>query len=347
MFKEGDYTYVLKGYSENAVNQVRHYIYNKYNHVMDLDILMNRLNKTNVRAAKSISNYMFKVFGVSLTDEDKEKIGTMLGKKDSETFTFKVTLGCDGTPSEYFHRSSCYWGGHTISREYIAYNKGGAIRAYDNSGYLMGRIWWIPYLNGAVLFNAYGSGDFQHVKTWANYLTDIFQVPYVFLKYLSFETKKAMYINSATHLYMGLDTIPGNEIDHYKLKEPRKLRYLKRCKHCRKIIYNPGDVYIVDFNDYYCCPSCLETYYCMVTRGIHEDRWLPRDLVVEIYDLVTGYTRSWFKDDPEVVQTAPGEYDTRSNIKLREERKTSKSIDNADYETQMQDIFARIMQRST
>jgi hypothetical protein len=99
--------------------------------------------------------------GIKLRKEQLETVANTLNdyvvKDGKYDFTFDQGF-VNGTPEEYCHRDSCWWGGYAQSRPMLRNNGGYALRMWEK-GKPVARCWVAPVADGYLIFNAYGKLD--------------------------------------------------------------------------------------------------------------------------------------------------------------------------------------------
>lgn len=184
----------------------------------------------NMKPGKAYAKYLYERFSLKISESHKAEIGQKIkGTTNEQTIIFKVTLGCEGEASEYYHRSSCYWGEYSMSRDYIESNHGGAVRAYvDNR--IIGRVWFLPYngenlKDGMILFNAYGKDELQHIHKWGEMLAQALHKQHC-KTYLDLSYDGEFYLNSHNTQFVGEVLKFQEETDvRINLHEPDTLVY--------------------------------------------------------------------------------------------------------------------------
>lgn len=251
------------------------------------DQLLAYLESTDMRIGRAISRWFHMEMGIDLTEDEKTKIGSELSNASvaTEKFTVKVTFGCDGSADDYYHGSSCYWGGYESSRDYIEYNGGGAVRIYDDeSGEIIGRVWFMPYkddgLDGLVLFNSYGNGEFDHIVSWGPIVSKLYGTKWSKIHY-HVETTANFFQNSHNCVFIGDGEVHQNSLYRHHLSEPDEWVYsgLRICDCCGRGWYD-DDITYSEYNDQYICDYCLHRNYVYVEEI--SDYALTEDCV-EVY----------------------------------------------------------------
>jgi len=234
---------------------------------------------------------------------DASEIGNILAQSRIKyDVRVRVTLGCDGEASEYYHSKSCYWGEYSASRDYIEYNGGGAIRLYDQkTNDLMGRAWFLPVNDGIVLFNAYGANGFDHIDAWGALVAKAFEEHY---KVIRFDVlcDESFYLNTGRCVFIG-DIAKMPDTYDYEMKEPPTFKYASGtpCTNCGNIGYSSESLYYVEDGNYV-CENCFENYYVYIEEW---DEYHHIDYCVCVRH---GQSSEWFHEDSENIVKVDSEY---------------------------------------
>lgn len=264
MFAEGEYPVSFSNYLEPNIYSVARFLRRReelydYDKVLDIEeFIRNYTGRT--RITKALSKWIHDSFNVDLTDEDKEKIGNLLGSKEEWNITLKVTYGAAGKAEDYYNPGSCWWNEFTASRDYLASAGGGAIRAYKD-GCLYGRVWFLPYdgnllSGGIIILNSYGEDNLQHTSTWAALIASVFNKNMCKIKFCP-NVKHSFYINSYHTYFIGnIKRFP-----RISYRVPYSMDYEKvyeKCGYCNTSLLTEnlyGDAY---YEGDYVCEDCIK-----------------------------------------------------------------------------------------
>ena len=170
-------------------------------------ILTNPENKS--KPVTRISQWYYECSGIKLPPELKTAIGNLLGgiKLQKTACSLVFTKGVAGSPDDYYHSGSCWWTCYNMSRTVLAASQGGAIRAYSDTGDLLGRVWYVPYkegmFDGVVLFNAYGKDELQHIQTWGKLVAKALNTDWIGVEWNGDDIPDWFYINSNYNIFVG------------------------------------------------------------------------------------------------------------------------------------------------
>ena len=164
-----------------------------------------------MKPAKAVAKAVKAVYDVKLSQAVKEKLGQILVVPTPNTITVRLSKGCEGDASEYYHDGSCYWGSYASSRDYIEFNEGGAIRMYNEDGNILSRCWYMPFrreargLYGIVIFNAYGHESYKlnHLSDQAALCAEVLRVQCQKLEYELSNDDRGFYLNSPIAYLLG------------------------------------------------------------------------------------------------------------------------------------------------
>jgi hypothetical protein len=224
--------------------------------------------------------------------------GNAIANQPKEKITIRLTYGCKGSAREYYHVGSCWWGGYETSRDYLESSYGGAIRAYRNDE-IVGRVWFIPYSDGIILFNAYGKGELGRIGSWSNLLKRSFPDYFVSKVMLEFGGDPGVLFQNSesTNLYIGPNKI-NDETIRIDLTRPEKFKYAKDltfCSHCGIPIIG-GSGYSTTDNGVICY-ACQNLFYA---RSRSTGAWIPIENAIEVYD---AYNDRYYEspDSPDII----------------------------------------------
>lgn len=233
--------------------------------------LVNKSGKLN----KRISSYMYKTYGLKLSDKDVSELGNMIYKftASEQSSLVDLTQDFDWDDGQFGHDGSCYWGDYAESRDMIESANGFCLRYYesmeDDNG--IGRTWIIPMSDNQsiVIFNAYGCRLEQSAAILAKLLaTD--DTPYVWnrLNLHNHHDSCRPYINSN----LGIVVTPkGSQLDGISSYDINlrivQGKFYDMCNEDRYICENCGngvnedDVCFNSDGEAYCRDCYNELYY--------------------------------------------------------------------------------------
>jgi hypothetical protein len=307
-----------KHYSRDTIRNAVMYIKDKYRvgiYVGNFSKLCESIeasenDKNAPKPAKLVAKEFLTYHGIHLTADDKAVIGKMFADSiRKSSYKVSLTLGCDGSAKDYYHADSCWWGGYSDSREYVAYNGGGAIRAYDpETNKLCGRVWFLPADDGIVIFNSYGVNELQHTESWATIASELLSAPYCKCT-LHLQHDQYFFLNAGVYIYVGPKVEPDKRIT-ITLEEFDERIYddsvYAYCSDCDCEIRNEDDAYYTVNGTV--CESCFDSYVCVESEG---GDYYPEDDCVY---LLHGRYSEWFlTDSSDVVSTINGAYELVEN----------------------------------
>lgn len=283
----------FKGLSNSVICEAWRFLYFNDNYkslyIHEYDISM-AVENSKAKPATALSKWLYDTKQVKLTPEDKAKLGNLL-KVDTFDYTIAITYGCDGDAEDYYHESSCWWGGESQSRDWLESNGGGAVRAYDTAGEVVGRVWFIPYENGIVLFNSYGKGELQHTSAWKRILTQGLNLEACPVDF-HFRPSGMMYINSHTSFFVGKFEDPYSSI-YIHLDSPSIYKYENDscvCEICGNHMHEDDSYYIE--NEYITvCEHCLSNHFVYAYTGHRGYREYLRE------EDCTQYSGEWYSNE--------------------------------------------------
>ena len=281
---------------EHAISRAEHNAYQRY---VPAWAVRDAVESSNSKPARAVSRFVYQNFGVSLDDYDLQNIGAIFANSFSGSFDLLITTGAEGDREDYFNDRSCWWTKYPESRDYLAANGGGAVRAYTLDGDLIGRVWWLPYdgdslKNGAVLFNAYGIDMLEHIDVWGTIVADALGMKTARTYMYPTTSNNQMYINSKTSVFVGHVTRsprPGkrfavqlNLTNPYTGAYTSRLNYLQEnwsyCNDCEEHIPDIADRHI-RIGDFLYCPKCAqERGLVQITDGAMMGWWTPQNWTV-------------------------------------------------------------------
>lgn len=237
-----------------------------------------------LRPGKAFCNTYKKDYKVTIPPAIKTKIGNILGVVPDQEMSLLLTLGCEGYSEDYYHRDSCWWGDFERSRDVLEHNGGGAIRAYDSNGELVGRVWFIPYKEWIVVFNSYGDRLLQHTSTWGGLIEQAFGWTVTEHPCVEFGCgSEDLYVNSGKSLIVGPTKFVG-DTDYLTLEidtdAPYTYSYRKEeCLICGNYHHEDSMYYVYSLlvDEGYYCEYCFYERLTALSAGAYEGEIAYRD----------------------------------------------------------------------
>lgn len=124
----------------------------------------NHIEESEAKAGKAMAAHLYKTFGLSMTNELKSEIGSLISRHTDEfTYHFEIiALGSRNfwwwEEGDYGDDGSCYWGEREFARELLVEHEAYAVRIYheDSHEHGAGRCWLFPIdKNHLVIWNGY------------------------------------------------------------------------------------------------------------------------------------------------------------------------------------------------
>jgi hypothetical protein len=236
-----------------------------------------------LKPAKAVSKGVHAQWGINISPALKALLGDHL-RKPEYSYTFRVDYDLSGNAYDFYHGGSCWFSSYKSSRDWLAENGGGAIRIYDSNDHLCGRVWFIAWHNGAILFNSYGDGDFNHTSHWGKELADLLGLHASKIDFdFQCDQTPDWFINSYTGYYVGPIAYQYREIEAYiPLKTPVLWRYLRDgqtyCDVCDNWIDSDYVEWLDDLN-IHACSDCRHTELVYAINADNDQAWYYRDRV--------------------------------------------------------------------
>jgi hypothetical protein len=259
------------------------------------------LENTTAKPAKAISKYFADHYGIKLATEQRTEFGNRVScARMARTYKVVLTLGCQGNSDDYYHERSCWWGSYSISRDFVEFNGGGAVRVYTIDGDIQGRVWFLPFDDGIVLFNSYGLGELQHVHSWGPIVAQLLDTDFCKSTMEILNNRGHLYINSEVSAYVGPKIVPiSTKHCKIRLSIPDRFVYspARVCSHCERVFSDGGDVRLLEFNDQYVCGGCLDEYYAY---DVIDRMYKPKELMQKVWGMFQYSTarQKWFSVVP-------------------------------------------------
>ncbi len=266
-------------------------------------LLTNCLNP-NMNIGKAFASALYKQFKVSLPEDTKAKIGSLLSAVPDEDTEVVLTLGCKGSARDYYNPDSCWWNGYARSRDVLEYNGGGALRAYNEDGTLIGRAWFLPYEDWIVVFNCYGDGNLQHAQTWASLINKAFGWYAEVVKTDDFSIAVAdedLFVNDAAGVIVGTKPYPRKKV-HVRPDVNAPHIYTRptvKCAVCglRVSVHNITEIHspLIHLDSNLVCNYCLNTNIDTISAGKYAGQ-----LALSSQTIFMSDNRTYYYKDPEV-----------------------------------------------
>lgn len=272
-------------------------------------LLTNCINP-DMNIGKAFASALYKQFKVSLPEDTKAKIGSLLSAVPDDDTEIVLTLGCEGSARDYYHPDSCWWGRYDRSRDVLEHNGGGALRAYNEDGTLIGRAWFLPYEDWIAVFNCYGDGNLQHAQTWASLINKAFGWYAEVVKTDDFSidvTYEDLYVNDAAGIVVGTKPCPRKKV-HVKPDVNAPPIYTKHTVRCAICDHRVRETDVTEIHSpiinlprgNLVCTGCFTTYITTVSSGSYAGQLALSGQLVRMSN------RTYYYEDPEVYQDSLG-----------------------------------------